>query len=373
MKHIVIDARLYGPKHTGLGRYTRNLLLHLKSIPQFSNYHFTLIVYPELLSEIKHDLGKSYTYKTTTIRHYSLQEQIFLPFLLANLNPDLVHFTHFNKPIFYFGRSIVTIHDLIKHLSFGPATTTKNPFIYWPKYFGYLVWSYITIKLNPIIVPSRFWQKYISNRFHINPNNITVTYEAADPVFLKTPITKNSKLKIQNFLVYNGNLYPHKNITVLLQALQKLPDISLKIICARNVFFHRLVKQVSRLKLNQQVEFLGFVPDSKFLPIYQRSLALIHPSLLEGFGLTGLEAMALSCPVIASNSSCLPEIYADAALFFDPKSVDQLVSQIKVLRSSPILRRELIKRGLSLVKKYSWSTTASQTFAVYCHHLNEST
>ena len=114
-KHIVIDARLYGPKHTGLGRYTKNLLVSLKDLPDFKKYRFTLIVYPELLSEVSRDLTDSYNYVTTSLKHYSLWEQIFLPVLLAKLKPDLVHFTHLDKPILYFGKSVVTVHDLIRH------------------------------------------------------------------------------------------------------------------------------------------------------------------------------------------------------------------------------------------------------------------
>jgi hypothetical protein len=106
--NIIIDARLYGPKHTGIGRYTKNLLTNLAKLPDFSKHKYTLLVYPELLAEIKSDLGNNYTYYPTNLRHYSIKEQILLPYILYRLKPNLVHFTHLDKPIFYLWPSIVS-------------------------------------------------------------------------------------------------------------------------------------------------------------------------------------------------------------------------------------------------------------------------
>ena len=358
--HIIIDARIYGSQHTGIGRYTKNFLLALSRLPKFSHHRFTLIVYDHLLSQIKEDLGAKFNYLATNIPHYSLAEQIKLPSLLRQLKPDLVHFTHFNKPLFYFGKSVITIHDLIKHFYKGKNTTTKNPLMYWPKYLSYRLLTFATIHYSHhIIVPSNFWKKYL-NQHTSTP--VTVTPEAVDPKFLNN---KTSKLKVGNYLLYTGNLYPHKNINIILQALPQLPNLQLKIISAKNVFQKRLRQQVEKLKLQKQVKFLGFIPDSRFKKIYSRALALIHPAFMEGFSLTGLEAMALNCPVISSNSSCLPEVYGNSVLYFNPNQSSQLVSQIKKLQNSKTLRQKLIKLGHQQVKKYSWEQTAKLTLSVY--------
>jgi len=378
MKNIVIDARLYGPKHTGLGRYTKNLLLALKNLPDFKKYKFTLLVYPELLGEISRELKDSYQYVPTPLRHYSLAEQIFLPTLISKLKPNLVHFTHLDKPIFYFAPSIVTVHDLIRHFSRGSDTTTKSPLLYWPKYWAYLLMTRIIFSTSHLIVPSHFWRDYIIKKYQFPSQKIITTYEAVDPVFLsKANLIEDCKLKIENrrlkiedYLLYTGNLYPHKNIEVLLKALKKLPDLRLKIICARSLFSEKIEKQISRLGIKKQVEFLGYVPDNKFSDLYQKALALVHPSFLEGFSLTGLEAMALNCPVIAANSSCLPEIYQDSVLYFDPKNPVDLVKQIKLLQHSPNLRQKLITLGKKQVAKYSWSKTAKQTLDFYQKIIN---
>jgi glycosyltransferase involved in cell wall biosynthesis len=366
--HIVIDARLYGPKHTGLGRYTKNLLLALMDEPDFKKFKFTLLIYPELEIDIKKDLGDNYNYFKTNIRHYTFAEQLILPFVISKLHPDLVHFTHFDKPILYLGKSVVTVHDLIRHFSKGKETTTKNLFLYWPKYLGYLMMSWFILHTNYLIVPSNFWRNYILKQFKIPPEKIITTYEAVDSNLISPPTKTLSKPK--NYILYTGNLYPHKNIKVIFEALQQLPGINLKIICARDLFAVRSQILANELKVKKQVEFLGYIPDSDFKKLYSQAIALIHPALLEGFSLTGLEAMALNCPVISSTSSCLPEIYQESVLYFDPYSPEDLVSKISKLYNNDQLRQSLIKKGRDQILKYSWNNTASLTLNYYLRILS---
>lgn len=360
--HILIDARLYGPSHTGIGRYVQNLLKYLITQPNFKNYRWSLLVYPELLDQIKNNLGTNFEYHQTNIRHYTLLEQILLPSIIYQLHPHLYHVPHFNKPILYFGKTVVTIHDLIKHFSKGKATTTKNQFFYWPKYFLYLLLTRLTINHNHLIVPTNFWRQYIIDNYHISPQKIITTNEAVDQHFLNP---KNSKLDIKNYLLYTGTLYPHKNLQVVFEALKNFPDLKLKIISKPSIFLDRTKNIAEKLQLQNQVEFLGFVKDQDFFKLYQQAFAFIFPSLMEGFGLPGLEAMSMGCPVISSNASCLPEVQGDAALYFDPQNSNDLVIKIKLLKSDPKLRSNLIKNGFTQVKKYDWKTTAKQTLYYY--------
>ena len=163
-------------------------------------------------------------------------------------------------------------------------------------------------------------------------------------------------------IVYTGNLYPHKNIGVLISAVERL-QIKLKIICARSVFEKRLPKYV-------YVEYLGRLSDEEMVKVYKNSQAFVFPSLIEGFGLPGLEAMAVGLPVIAARASCLPEIYEDAALYFDPYDVNDLISQIKSVLSDVNLQKSLTQRGKQQVKKYSWAKMAKETWEIYQNCLN---
>ena len=123
------------------------------------------------------------------------------------------------------------------------------------------------------------------------------------------------------FLVYTGNLYPHKNVGVLIQAAERL-KINVDIVCARSVFERRLTK-------SSYVRYLGRLSDQDLIKLYKQASAFVFPSLIEGFGLTGLEAMSVGLPVLASNATVLPEIYGDAAVYFDPRSQDQFVHQLE--------------------------------------------
>ncbi len=162
---------------------------------------------------------------------------------------------------------------------------------------------------------------------------------------------------IKPYLIYVGNLYPHKNISVLVAAAEIL-QIDVAIICARSVFADRLPK--SRL-----VHFLGQVSDTELKKLLKNAIAFVFPSLIEGFGLPGLEAMSVGCPVIAARASCLPEIYGAAAIYFDPYNPSELANKINTLLNDSNLRREYIKRGIEQTKKYSWRKMAVQTWKIY--------
>ena len=165
------------------------------------------------------------------------------------------------------------------------------------------------------------------------------------------------------YVVYTGNLYPHKNVGLLIQAAEKI-KIDVAIVCSRSVF-------EKRLPVSRHVHYLGRLSDHDLIDLYHRALAFVFPSLIEGFGLPGLEAMSVGLPVIAANASCLPEIYGSAALYFDPYSVDDLIAKIKLLQSDQRLRAELISNGFAQAKKYSWAKMANQTRDIYQNILSQ--
>lgn len=367
--HLVFDARLYGPQHTGIGRYIKNLLQELPSSGIFDFFRVTLITDQKTTPEIKKNLGSKFNYFPVNIPHYSLKEQFLFPFILAKLKPDLTHFPHFNRPFFWTGQSVVTLHDLIKHQSKGSDTTTRSPAIYWLKFLAYKALTGKIIKKNHLIVPSSYWKDFLVKKYRKNHQEITVTHEAVDPEFQKLcqktkTIPKKYDIK-KPYLVYTGNLYPHKNIDLLLKAMKEMPGIYLYICSKKNNFWQRAKEKAVTLKIQKQVRFLNFPSDQTVVALYKSALALVHPSKIEGFGLTGLEAMNCSCPVISANSSCLPEIYGPAALYFDPNDHHQLVDHVQTLLDSPKKRNRLIVSGKKQVKKYSWTKTAQKTITVY--------
>ncbi len=367
---IVIDARLYGLENAGIGRYLINLINQIEKIDKQN--HYCLLLRKKYFKELKLK-SKNWQKVLADYPHYSFKEQFFLIIQLIKLKPDLVHFPHFNVPLFYYGKYIVTIHDLIKHESRGMATTTRSPWLYWLNHQLYLCLVNRAVKKSvKIITPSNFWKEELIKRYHLPAKKIIVTYEGVD----ENLKIETSKLKRQNilakykikkpFLIYTGSLYPHKNIERLAEAVGKInQNLKLVIVCARNVFYQRFLIKIKKMGISKSINLVGFVPDNKLATIYKEAEAFVFPSLWEGFGLPGLEAMALGLPVLAARASCLPEIYGEAALYFDPYNSDDLAEKIKRIREDKKLREGLIQKGWTQVKKYSWQKMARETLGVY--------
>lgn len=171
---VIIDARLYGPKDTGIGRYTQKLVENLVKVDRKNEY--TILLRRENYNSL--NFPKNWTKLLVEIKHYSFEEQLKIPLILSKLKPDLVHFPHFNVPIFYFGKYIVTIHDLIMHkFKSGTATTRKFP-IYQIWRLGYhIAFAKAVYGSKKIIVPAKAVKEEVVNYYKINPEKVEVTYE----------------------------------------------------------------------------------------------------------------------------------------------------------------------------------------------------
>lgn len=378
-KTIGLDARMYGLKHAGIGRYTASLLDELTKLDSFSRFHWVLFARQEDLAKLKEKYQDKFHYIEADFGHYSLAEQLLFPLALYKTNCDLVHFPHFNVPIFYRKPFVITIHDLIKNYSRGPETTTRNQFIYFLKYFGYrLVIKNAIKKAQKIFTPSQFIKEQIANQYRLSKEKIIVTYEGVDNKFSisnfqfskkeKEKILKKYQIK-KPYLLYVGSVYPHKNIDRLLEAVKiaqkEIPQIKLVIVCARNVFWERLRKKVDLAGAKEFIKLTGFVPDQELALLYQEAASFVFPSLSEGFGLPPLEAMASGCPVISSNATCLPEIYGNAALFFDPLNTQDMAEKIIKMVNSKKLQGQYRAKGLKKAQEYSWEKMAKETFEEY--------
>ena len=171
---IIIDARLYGPTHTGNGRYTANLIQNLVKIDIKNEY----IIFLRKENYEKLVFPKNFTKVLVDIKHYSFEEQIFLPLLILKYGADLVHFPHFNVPLLYFGKYVVTIHDLIMHRFTGGSATLRRFPIYQIWRLGYHL-SFIKAVFGSwkIIVPSMAVKKEVLDYYKIDERKVKVIYE----------------------------------------------------------------------------------------------------------------------------------------------------------------------------------------------------
>lgn len=172
MRTICIDARFWGIKDTGIGRYTENLI---DNLPVDNNTRLVLLVSPQIAIEKKLAMYEKYIIHN---HPYTLRSLIETHLALFRINPDLFHSTNLSVPVFWTGKMIVTIHDLIKHYSRGLANTTRNPAIYWLKYLEYRVLTFLAIhRASHIIVPAQYWKDILMKKYRLPDDKISVTYE----------------------------------------------------------------------------------------------------------------------------------------------------------------------------------------------------
>lgn len=361
---IVIDARMSAPRWTGIGLYSRKLLEELQKLDDHNQY-VVLLDHEQFQSWTP--TAANFTKVLSPYRVYSLAEQIHLPRQLRKLKPDLVHFLHFNVPIFYRGRKVVTIHDITMadfDLSTGGGLDKLK---YQVKRRASLMALKSAVKAEKIIVPSHATSEALINRFGpLVAPRIVVTPEAVDaPANLAArPIHTDPPT-----LLYVGTLYPFKNVGLLIQALAEVlknhRTAQLVIVGNTPRFIDELKIQAIDAGIDEHVRFTGFVSHKELARLYADASVFLFPSLSEGFGLPPLEAMAAGVPVLASKASAMPEVLGDGAQYFDPKSAPDLAMQINKLLDSPDALAALQAKGYKRIKDFSWQRMAEQTLAVY--------
>lgn len=361
---ILIDGRLYGLENAGLGRYLKNLVSELSKIDSGDEY--VLLLRKKYFDTLT--LPGNWKKVSADFRHYSLKEQLVLPGLIKKESPDLVHFPHFNVPFFYGGKFVVTIHDILMHKQTGPLATTLFALFYFIKRFGYkLVFNAAVKKSLAIIVPSVTVKNELEKEYKGISQKICVTYEGFDE-----KISTSSTIKIDSpYFVYVGNAYPHKNLKRLIQAIVLLntsrdEKVKLVIASVRSVFTSRLEKVVSDLKADDFVKILGAVSDEDLGSLYKNSLGFVFPSLSEGFGLPGLEAINAGTLVLASDIPVFKEIYGKHAIYFNPLDFSSIEKTMKdVIDMEDTKRKSFISEGQNFAKRYSWAKMAKETLEIY--------
>ncbi len=336
---IAIDARFYGLGHTGLGRYTTGVL-------EFLPTHLQGLALQVLLRDEQYDnfpASKNVEKVHAEIPHYSLAEQLQLPGLLASLNCDLLYTFHFNTPIFSHVPTIVTVHDLIKSHFVGSDTTTRAPWLYALKRAGYnQVVKHALTASKDIIVPTNTVKNDILALFPtVKPERIHPIPEAPAEIFRGLEFGASNLVLPTNYLLFVGNVYPHKNILVLLEAMKQIKTHQLVIVAKPSPFLSRVLAPFDQTRIH----LLSNLSDPELAYLYRHATALVTPSLMEGYGLVGLEALMTGTPVIASNIAVYREVYGNKVTYFDPHSVPDLVRVINSVGANPRIRPLIFPRS----------------------------
>ncbi len=369
MAKIGIDARIWGVKHAGLGRYVENLVLNLQKLDTINEY--VIFCRKEDCETIP--VSKNWKKVVADIRHYSFSEQLQLVFIFNKEKLDLLHVPHYNVPIFYRGKFVVTIHDLLWHDLKSLKVTTLPAPIYASKYLGYkIVVANAIHHAEKIIVPSEAVKIDILSKYKLQPNKVAITYEGVSVLQENLQVNIScleleKKYKIKKpYLLYVGSLYPHKNVESVVMAMKSLPNPpQLVIVSGRNIFLDKFQSFLKKEKAEHLVNLVGYVPDEELSVLYQNSKAFIFPTLSEGFGLPGLEAMQNGTPVVCSDLSVLREIYGAAALYFNAKDPSDINRKLKEILGNKELRIKLVTAGKKQAAKYSWEKMTKETILLY--------
>jgi len=367
---IGIDARFFGSIGKGLGRYTQKLIENLESIDREN--HYFIFLRRENWDEYQ-PRSQNFTKVLADVPWYTLREQVQMPKIFKRCGLDLVHFPHFNVPVAYKGKFVVTIHDLILfRYPTRRASTLSAPAYFLKKKVYHRVIKSAIKNSEKIIAVSGHTKKDVLKNFKIDPNKILVTYEgvdAAEEPLLETPETVLQKYGIMKpYLLYVGNAYPHKNLDRLILAFKEVSKThsGLHLVLAgKEDYFYKRLKKFVATSLVSGIIFPGYIAENHLPTIYREAKLYVFPSLYEGFGLPPLEAMARNAPVASSNASCLPEILGNAAYFFDPRGISETADAIEKVITDNELRKKLIAAGQKQIKKYSWQKMAKETLAIY--------
>lgn len=365
MKKIVIDARIV---NSSTGRYVERLLTYLQEVDTVNQY---VVLVPPKDKDYWKPTSKNFTVQTTPYKNYSFGEQLGFCKQLYELGADLVHFCMPQQPLFYLRPHVTTIHDMTLLKTYN---SDKNWFVFHAKQLvGRVLFYTIGHTSNQIIAISEFTKtEYIAHSL-IDEDKIHITYEAAD-VLSKKPVQPKQVMKDSSFLLYVGQQSDYKNIQRLMQAHQVLraqrPNLELVLVGSLNESAKRN-KRWAEEKGLQGIIFTGFIHDDELAWLYKHCRSYVFPSLMEGFGLPGLEAMMHDAPVASSNATCLPEVYGEAARYFDPISVQDMASAVAGIIDDEAVRKDLVAKGRVQVAKYSWQKMAEQTRRVYNLALDE--
>lgn len=361
-KHIVIDARI---RPSSTGRYADRLLEHLQKIDKVNKYTILLDPNDSWEPETKNFVTIVCPYKKFS---FNPIDQISFARFLSDLKPDLVHFTMTpQEPVFYRGKRVTTTHDLTM-LRYARAGKLPE-ILHQIRMIGYraLLWQSHKI-CKQIIVPTEFVREDIAQLHGFTDDKITVTLESSEP-----PIgAKAEKLGTVNkpFIFHVGSPFPHKNIGRLIDTFDKLkeeyPELQLVLAGKKEYYFNKLIdEKISKSRYKKDIIVTGFVSDSELKWLYENTACYVLPSLSEGFGLPGLEAMAHGAPVASSNATCLPEVYGDAVAYFDPEDAQSMTDAISRVLTDPKLANKLRTLGYERITCFSWEKMAKQTLEIY--------
>jgi glycosyltransferase involved in cell wall biosynthesis len=353
---LTIDVRMI--QAAGVGTYIRELLPRVASA--LRAHSISLIGDADLLKTFPWSRARSFRIIDCKAPIYSVREQIELPVKIPK-ETALFWSPHYNHPLLYRGRVLVTVHDTF-HLAMPEFVSGWHRRMY-----ASIMFRAVRKKADGILCVSEFGKEQLVMFCPQGKQSVTVVYNGVDRGWQANSAWSSPHPK--PYILFVGNVKPHKNLRRLLDAFMLVEKefCDLVIIGRREGFITGdpdLVQHASRMK--ERVHFLGEIDheDERLRRYYAAAEALVLPSLYESFGLPALEAMALGCPVIVSKVGGLPEVCGDAALYVNPYDVSNIAAQIERILTDRTLRDRLKQAGIARAEQFDWDRAATSTVEV---------
>jgi glycosyltransferase involved in cell wall biosynthesis len=369
MKRILFDQQIFRKQNFGgISRYFTALITGLGKKPGYQVLPKTLYTDNVYLAE--HHLtsfnrirkARNFSIKNTIERlilkaeNYQVAKAIkkgaFEVFHPTYYNADFLKYIPQNKPF------VITIHDMIHERYYDNmleylTEETKHKMLLIPR-------------ASHIIAVSHYTKNEILKYFpQINPDKITVIYHG---VSLQPTINPKKHASLPaGYLLFVGTKKHYKNFFWMVEALGGyLAKNNLVLVCAGGADFDTYENNfIAGLNLKPYIKYVPINTDEDMAAIYKNAACFIFPSLIEGFGMPILESFVCECPAVLANSSCFPEIAADAALYFEPGNKTDLVEKIDAIRQDETLKNKLVKKGINRARLFNWETAVDQHLKIY--------
>ena len=366
---IGIDGRMRGVKQTGIGIYIENLIKNVLKLDSENEY---VLFLKNIDGELESELKKYKNVKIIDADYpwYSYGEQIFFPFKIWREKLDLMHFPHFNAPIFCPVKFIVTIHDMTPKYFSGNKVGRS---FFRRKMFD-LVMARALLKSKKIIAVSNFTKNEILKFYpHTSGDKVEVIYEGLrEEFFVKLNYTPTSNFQslISSFIFYTGAWRSHKNLVGLIKAFKILKDkyqVIHKLVLggSEDPNYPEVRKTWEELGLEKDIVLTGFLNLKDQIFLYRNCDLYVSPSFSEGFGFTPLEAMVCGASVALSDIPAHREISGDLPIYFDPQNQEDMAGKIYFALNNENFRQKFASQGIEFARKYRWQDCAIKTLKLY--------